>query len=236
MAELIANCPRCEARRITFGVFGSYCIGQSYGWQYHFEAFAVCRACKKATIFKLTQDDLDSQGLLDECKLNIEVLDRVLNDLFRVEGFVNVSDLNAPEPPDHLPPDLADVFREGARCKAIGCYNAAATMFRLCVDLATRRLLPEAEAEVEGLRSRARRDLGLRLPWLFDNGYLPNDLRELSSCIREDGNDGAHAGTLTQADAEDLQDFTFELLERMFTEPERLRLAKERRDKRRSPN
>jgi Domain of unknown function (DUF4145) len=105
-------------------------------------------------------------------------------------------------------------------------------MFRLAVDLTTRPLLPDGE--VDGLSSKVRRDLGLRLPWLFKNGRLPRDLEELSRCIREDGNDGTHAGTLTREDALDLQDFTVALLERVFTEPERLKLAEERRAERRA--
>jgi hypothetical protein len=106
-------------------------------------------------------------------------------------------------------------------------------MFRLCIDLATRPLLPEEE--LDGLTRKIRRDLGLRLPWLFDNSKLPSDLRELSSCIKDDGNDGAHAGTLKKEDAEDLLEFASAFLERLYTEPEKLRLAKERRDDRRSP-
>jgi len=96
-----------------------------------------------------------------------------------------------------------------------------------------RPMLPAED--VPGLNGKTRRDLGLRLPWLFDNGKLPGDLRELSTCVHQDGNDGAHQGTLTKEDAEDLLDFTLGLLERIFTEPERLRLAQERRDKRRQP-
>lgn len=76
---------------------------------------------------------------------------------------------------------------------------------------------------------------GLRLPWLFKNGLLPRDLEQLAACVREDGNDGAHAGTLKKPDAEDLLDFTTALLERMFTEPAKLKAAKERRDQRRLP-
>ena len=105
-------------------------------------------------------------------------------------------------------------------------------MFRLCVDLATKSMLPTEEAP--GLNTKTRRDLGLRLPWLFANGLLPEALKDLSSCIKEDGNDGAHAGNLTEDDASDLLDFSVSLLERIYTEPERLRLAKERRDARRS--
>jgi hypothetical protein len=68
---------------------------------------------------------------------------------------------------------------------------------------------------------------------LFDNGMLPLDLRELAKCVREDGNDGAHVGNLTEQDAEDLLDFTVTLLERLITEPRKLQLAETRRIKRR---
>ena len=87
--------------------------------------------------------------------------------------------------------------------------------------------------DAQGPNARTRRDLGLRLPWLFQNGFLPAALKELSACIREDGNDAAHSGTLRKTDAEDLLDFTTALLERIYTEPERLRLAQQRRDSRR---
>ena len=116
---------------------------------------------------------------------------------------------------------------------AVKCFNAAATMFRLCIDLATRARLPAADEN--GLTPHIRRTLGLRLKWLFDHGRLDVGLQELSACIKEDGNDGAHQGTLGEKDAEDIQDFTTALLERLFTEPQRLILAKQRRDDRRTP-
>jgi len=78
-----------------------------------------------------------------------------------------------------VPPNIANVFREAATCLTVECWNAAGTMFRLCVDLATRPLLPKEE--VKGLNAKTRRDLGLRLPWLFDNDKLPPGLRELSA-------------------------------------------------------
>ena len=105
-------------------------------------------------------------------------------------------------------------------------------MFRLCIDLVTSSFLPEENSN--GLNNRIRRSLGLRLPWLFDNNLLPETLRDLSSCIKEDGNDGAHAGTLEESDAEDILDFTRALLERLYTEPKKLELAAERRAARRT--
>jgi hypothetical protein len=79
-----------------------------------------------------------------------------------------------------------------------------------------------------GLNAKTRRDLGLRLPWLFENGRLPVELAELARCVREDGNDGAHQGTLTEPDAADLLDFTMAFLQRVYTEPKRIELAARR--------
>lgn len=93
-------------------------------------------------------------------------------------------------------------------------------------------MLPDQDDD--GLNRTIRRSLGLRLAWLLDHGHLPEALRELSAAVKEDGNDGAHAGTLNKVDAEDLLDFTVALLERMYTEPARLRLAKQRREERRA--
>ena len=69
--------------------------------------------------------------------------------------------------------------------------------------------------------------------WLFGSGRLPQALQDLSHAVKEDGNDGAHAGILTAQDAEDLLDFTVALLERLYTEPKRLELAVARRAARR---
>jgi hypothetical protein len=108
-------------------------------------------------------------------------------------------------------------------------------MFRLCVDLTTRPLLPaQKDSTTPQPNSKQRRDLGLRLVWLFDHGKLPSDLRELAKCVREDANDAAHVGNLTKEDAEDLLDFTTALLERLITEPKKLELAEARRKARRA--
>jgi hypothetical protein len=127
--------------------------------------------------------------------------------------------------------DIKSVFSEGATSLAVGCFNAAGVMFRLCIDHAITTMLPEND--VEYLNKRVRRSLGLKLSWLFNHKLLPEALQELSTCIKDDGDDGAHSGSLQKEDAEDLLDFTTTLLERLYTEPERLRLAKERRAARR---
>jgi hypothetical protein len=230
VSELVANCPRCKARLITFDVLDQTVVAGRHDWQNIYETFCVCRACKRSTVFVLADDGYDQSKI--NFKTGLSNLKGELTDFVRNEGYVSLKDAIAIAPPDYVPPEIQAIFSEGTKCLAIDCFNAAGTMFRLCVDMVTKSILPDGD--LNGLNSKVRRNLGLRMPWLFDNGLLPEALRELSACIKEDGNDGAHEGSLMKVDAEDLLDFTTTLLERIYTEPERLRLAKERRVERRS--
>jgi hypothetical protein len=231
MSELVADCPRCNSLKITFDVSSQNYIFTKYEWQNWFEIFSICRHCGKSTVFIISQDNIAGS---EQWKTNgIHSMRGSVNKYFRIEGYVSLLDSHSTAPPEHLPEDIQSAFVEGARCHSIGCYNAAATMFRLCIDHASRARLPEGDSS--GLTSNVRRSLGLRLQWLFENAKLPSELKELSACIKEDGNDGAHAGILQKEDADDILDFTFELLERLYTEPERLALAKRRREERRKP-
>lgn len=228
MSLLVADCPRCGARKITFDVEEDHFLYEEFNWRRWYEAFCICRQCRRATIFVLSLKKIEYHDTIGR---GLAGIDGALNPFMAIEGFINLKDIASVPPPEHLPPDIEAAFKEGATCKSVGCFNAAGTMFRLCVDLATRSKLPSKE--VPEPDAATRRSLGRRLKWLFDNGHLPEGLRELSSCVKNDGDDGAHVGTLTEEDADDLLDFTVALLERMYTEPERLRLAKERRDARR---
>lgn len=228
MAELVADCPRCGAKEMTFDLMCHIPTGVTYGWRHSCEAFCVCRACGKSTVFSLSQKDIK----LEEAFGNMETATVAVNRIAQVEGYISLKDKAGQSPPEHVPESVERVFSEGAACLAIGCWNAAGTMFRLCVDLATRGMLPTED--VSGLNAKTRRDLGLRLPWLIENGVLPEALKELSSCIKDDGNDGAHQGTLGEDEARDILDFTRVLLERIYTEPRRLELARDRREQRRA--
>lgn len=232
MSELVANCPRCHSQHMTFDLVNQLPTVKYHGWQQCWEAFCICRNCFKSTVFVLKQQNYDDNDFIKNNKLcNV---DFSVNQLVTVTGHISQKDEIADQPPEHLPEEINSIYIEGAACMAIGCHNAGATMFRLCIDLATKSMLPENDED--GLNNRIRRSLGLRLQWLFNNNKLPNALNELSSCIKEDGNDGAHEGTLSEEDAADILDFTYMLLERLYTEPKRLELAKERRAARRAQN
>jgi hypothetical protein len=229
MTELVADCPRCGARQITFDLLGAVVVDEHWGWQREYEAFCKCRHCSKSSTFILLDRSVDAARVVgghDLSELHVAV-----NRFVEVERYVSLRDTSAVAPPEYVGPDIEAAFKEGATCLAVGCYNAAATMFRLCIDLGTRPLLPSEDGD--GLNARIRRSLGLRLEWLFEHGGLPDALRDLATAVKDDGNEGAHGGSLTVADAEDLADFSVALLERMYTEPERLRLAAERRVARR---
>lgn len=161
------------------------------------------------------------------CTLNGSV-----SGLFELDRPVTLRDNDPAAPPDMVPDNVASVFREGAASYAGACYNAAGAMFRLCLDMVTKSLLP-ADDTPPNPNSRQRKVLYDRLAWLFETGRIPQDLREIADCVRDDGNDGAHDGTLTKEDSEDLLDFTVALLERVYTEPGRLAEAARRRIARR---
>ncbi|MFM0263105.1 DUF4145 domain-containing protein [Paraburkholderia sediminicola] len=228
MPELVADCPRCGVGRITFDLAGENWIGERYEWQQFYEAFCICRGCHRGTTFKLAQEGNASQVNVRQSGLG--KMQGALNDVFSVEGYINLKDRQVATPPEHLPEDVDAAFREGAVCMSVSCNNAGGTMFRLCLDFATKSLMPEQD--VEGLNAKIRRSLGLRLEWLFGTKRLPEALRDLAACVKDDGNDGAHEGTLTKVDAEDLQEFAYVLLERLYTEPKRLEIAMARRQAR----
>jgi uncharacterized protein DUF4145 len=229
MSMLVADCPRCKAKSITFELRDTIPTAVHYNWQQWYEAFCICRACHTSTVFILSQKHIEQSDLLKRNPLH--GFDYAVNEVVDVVSHISLKDTASASPPEHLPPNIEEAFREGAACVSISAYNAAATMFRLCIDLSTRSMLPTDNQD--GLNNQIRRSLGLRLNWLLDHKVLPEALRDLSTCIKDDGNDGAHEGTLHKEDVEDLLEFCHVLIERIYTEPKRIQIAKERRDARR---
>lgn len=219
MIELLLDCPRCYAKHTTFSVLG---VNNPSG-NGRYELFCKCRNCHRSVIF---QTDLYAQAInaINQNK-NANITKEMIN-----TSVVCIRPGKQVLPPEHLPEDIGINFNEGAECYSIGCHNAAATMFRLCLDKATKSFLPD---DTTNPNAAIRRSLGLRMNWLFDNGHLPVSLKDLAECIKDDGNDGAHDGILSKADVDDLIDFTITLLERLYTEPKKLELAKQRRIERR---
>jgi hypothetical protein len=227
MLSLHEDCPRCSVKKITFDVVATRVLGSGGASRMQYEVMAACRSCSKSTLFIVENRYANSDPLNGLYGYD----DTVINDSYDIVSFVNIANLAVVPPPDHVPQDVAEVFREGATCHNVRCYNAAGAMFRLVLDLATKNLLP-APSLAGGPSSAQRKKLFDRLEWLFDQQLLPGSLRGLADCVRQDGNDAAHDGSLAKADSEDLLDFSLVLLERVYTEPARVTLAQERRQQR----
>ena len=73
-----------------------------------------------------------------------------------------------------------------------------------------------------------------RLQWLCDEKQFAPGLRDLAAVVRQDGNDGAHDGTLDKESVEDMAAFADRFLTQLYTEPARVAQAMERRGKRKS--
>lgn len=223
---LVANCPRCGARNMTFDVRGDLHVGTNHGWQRVYELFAVCRSCQRSTVFVRAQEDSDAAGG-PLGRTSPTAYEGSLMGLLGGGAFICIKDLVTAAAPDHCPVAVEAAFREGVTCLAVECFNAAGAMFRRCVDLATQPMIEEIEERI--LAAGTRGDVALRLTWLFDRGYLPEALRELSSCMRIDDTGAAYSGPLGVAEAEDMHDFATSLLECLYSEPKRIEIAKQRR-------
>ena len=233
MAEFVSDCPRCEATLSTHSVVGSVVRARRFDWQEIVEVACVCRTCKALSIhlvYRRSSSSTNDRFFGEVGSLNtLSAYHGSINDLVQFNRHVTVGDRSIEQPPEHLPKLINSIILEGNQCLANECWNASGAMYRLALDLATKALLPDGNDP----NTKTRRSLGLRLEWLFNNGRLPEELRELADCVKEDGNDGAHDGSLTRIEAEDLHDFSFSLLRRLYTEPERLRIAAKRREDRR---
>ena len=221
MSTLIATCPRCKAQNTTFDVLAENYLGESHGWQMRFEAFCICRHCTTGSVFRLETKSADVSDNLRQS--NLSELSLSLNNILNLTGHLSIADFAAVGPPDHLPDHIEQAFAEGARCLAVDCPSAAGVMFRRCVDL----MIKDKHPNVRG-------SLKAKLDKLFDDGLINQGLKDLADCIREDGNDGAHNDPLSKADAEDLLEFADRLLTQVYTEPRKLEVARERRDRRRA--
>lgn len=165
MSELVTDCPRCGASKITFDYLSSHTFQRRWGWQGWYNVFCVCRNCNQAVVFTLSDNDPDTARTIG--KSGLKDIVGSLNNYFNIEGFLSLKDFVRVTPPDYVPDNIKSAFNEGATCMEVNCFNAGSTMFRLCIDLATKGLLPEGD--ILDLNKHIRRTLGLRLKWLFDN-------------------------------------------------------------------
>src|SRR5437016_584827 len=119
MAELVADCPRCRAKMMTFNVIAQNYLGMEYDWQSWYEVFAICRHCKKSTTFVISLDDVRTKEWARDSG-PVAYTGGAINRIFKVEYYISLKDIAAEPPPEYLPEDIRDAFNEGARSIAAG--------------------------------------------------------------------------------------------------------------------
>ncbi|MDA3509381.1 DUF4145 domain-containing protein [Acinetobacter junii] len=230
MSTFVFDCPCCSAKNSTFDVIDGQPkpIDPRY---IEWSIFSTCRACANScsiTAVLKHQTALSLKSSISNDSLRVvrikEFLDSKSDLSSNFENFSYAPVLPSAEmPPEHLPVEIETIFNEAAKCFSIGCYNAAGAMFRLCLDSVTKKIVEQNEAL--NPTSNDKKTIHNRLVWIFNNNILPSSLEDLSRCIKDNGNDAAHDGNLTKEDAEDLLDFSFILLERVYTEPARIEIS-----------
>jgi hypothetical protein len=229
VAHHVTDCPRCGVKEVTFDLKSTVDVGRTVGE--NCESYSVCRRCGRGTIFNFSIYGLKQNPFAQAAFFAGVSSGSEVSHYMEIRGFVGLQDHSAIPTPEYIPDDVASIFMEGALCLKIKCWNAAGTMFRLCIDIVSRSLPPEGGPVP--ISDKTKANLHHRLSWLFENRIIPDDIRDLSHCIRQDGNDAAHGGTLNEIDANDLADFTTAFLERIYTTPKRVEMAKRRRESRR---
>ena len=221
---LVYDCPRCGAQKITFDILSSICVYEhADAWKKKHEIFGYCRSCKKSSVFLVKPNkNLQFESLIKhQSSLNehVDVIEVVISGL-----------LNPKSVPEHLPEQVEIPFREAAMCQAIQAWNAAGCMFRTSIDIATKELLQKLQDKTPP--KEAKDNLAKRIEWLLDEGHITKKLEELSTCIRNDGNDAAHEANLGKEVVEDMTIFARLLLEEIYTTPKRIELATDRQKNR----
>lgn len=229
MGTIVADCSRCKTQQITFDLIGTVPDKQGEGMFY---CFCQCRRCDRPSVFSLAGKYSNNPPELDKYK-NIDIT-----------HLYNIN-LSAPvykpvtQCPDFVPEQIKLIFDEGALCLSVGANDASGAMSRKVLDAATRELIGVEPQSVDRedpnyISWKQAKDLRLRLDWLFERGKLPAELKELASCVHQDGNDAAHSSENIGPDAAlDLQDFSTVILESLYTRPGRIQANVNRRDARR---
>ena len=153
----------------------------------------------------------------DEIKRRIAVGNRS-HDAFKNEAVWSVVGswpLGASEPPDYVPDEVGELYREAAVCLAAGCYRGAAALTRAAIDAAIT-------------------DQGGEGRWLYDRiqsmkGKLRDQLIEIAGALKDGGNNACHDFNEKWSEEEASERFRFldEVLRELYETPLRIEKVKE---------
>jgi hypothetical protein len=211
MAFLVRKCFRCGIERIQLRIVGEVTKGNN-----GLEVAASCQSCRQLTVFDGIRGFMPSQlgeQEVGDGQNGLEIgQEPVRWDV--VERHIDQA----------VPDRVAGLFKEACACRSLAMYEAAGSIYRKTIDVATKHLYshdPRLEGKQPATAARARiRALG-------DMKILEEDIVELADVAALDGNDAAHdVDPYTAEEAEALEELTADLLDRLFVRPARIRTVK----------
>ncbi len=211
MSFFVRDCVRCGVKKIHHSVVGySWCSTHTH------EVVGRCQDCHKTSIYVHK-----SGGLIElkEQEHNIEMPG--FTTLSAAAVYYGASPMVLSE---YIPDRIAGLFREANECRQMTWYEAAGSMYRKTLDVATKHIFSHDPRLAEKNPANALRS---RIKAMGELGILEQDIVELADIVALDGNDAVHdEDPYTKEEAEALEDLTLDLLDRLFVRPAKIAAVK----------
>ncbi|WP_418460384.1 DUF4145 domain-containing protein [Brucella intermedia] len=191
-------------------------VGQGHIKYFDWEVAGACANCKQVSVYALR---INSTGIIPS-----SFSDNLENDETRLAKTpVRIATVPA-YVSEHVPARIAGLFREANECRQMTWYEAAGSMYRKTLDVATKHIFTHDPRLTDKKPANALRS---RIKAMGEMGILERDIVELADIVALDGNDAVHdEDPYTKEEAEALEDLTFDLLDRLFVRPAKIAAVK----------
>lgn len=212
----VRNCVRCGTRAVVHNVHGEVRVGKPFANSH--ELAAACASCRQFSIYTW---GAPAAGRNDASGYNGNIEDyageRLSKDPVRIAVV-------SKELSEHIPNRVTDLFREANECLQMNYCEAAGSMFRKALDVATKHIYSH-DVRLDG--KEPAQALRARIKSMGEMGILEADIVELADVAALDGNDAAHdIDPYSREEAEALEDLTLDLLDRLFVRPAKIAAVK----------
>lgn len=209
MPALALDCPHCDVKKSSFAIAAARSEPlQPANWS----VLANCTACQLPIVMILVcvsssnRDPMQFPGDLGASN----------------SGFVMTAmfpKLVAIDMPTNVPEGVAKAFKQAAESRRAGHLDAAAAMYRKAMELGLKVLSPDIAAwKIEK-----------RIDKMAAEGLITKDLQDWAHELRLDGNDVLHEDEATSEMIDQMHSLCKFLLTYLYTLPEQVKAARERR-------
>jgi hypothetical protein len=210
MATLVLNCPHCSAQKMGFTCHGFYVFP---GKPTDRVVSASCNACHLPVVAMLCNPNSHSW---DPLKMTGDLL---THPALRVRTIWPMP--IAVAAPDAVPQKVARTYIEAVEARQRRSWNAACGMYRRTMELALKAFAPEVEAW----------KLEKRIDKLANEHRITGDMQAWAHELRLDGNEALHGDEdATEEMTEQMHHLTHFLLVYLYTLPDQIQSARDRRD------